>query len=119
MNKYNRTITIIKKENGKETMKSLNVSDLVLKIKPYDIVKYLKNKGWEEYKSKKDYIKIFQKKENKCNSRNFYQVTIPFDKELSDYEEAMLEAIEEISLCENNPMEQLLLNFSKREEQNI
>lgn len=85
---------------------SIDFMDLTDQINPHAVVKYLLDTGWLQYKTKKTYIKIFQR-----NTRNgdFYQVTIPIDKTLSDYKEAMFEAIEQISLFEGQSTEQLML----------
>lgn len=85
---------------------SIDFMDLTDQINPHAVVKYLLDTGWFQYKTKKTYIKIFQR-----NTRNgdFYQVTIPIDKTLSDYKEAMFEAIEQISLFEGQSTEQLML----------
>ena len=51
--------------------------DLTEKINPHAVVRYLKGTGWMQYKTKKEYIKIFQKITEK---ETFYQVIIPIDK---------------------------------------
>lgn len=85
---------------------SINFMDLTDQINPHAVVKYLQDTGWLQYKTKKTYIKIFQRY---TSNRDFYQVTIPIDKTLSDYKEAMFEAIEQISLFEGQSTEQLML----------
>ncbi|MFR0958034.1 MAG: hypothetical protein ACLSFA_20710 [Roseburia inulinivorans] len=40
---------------------SVNFMDLTEKINPHAVVRYLKDTGWMQYKTKKEYIKIFQK----------------------------------------------------------
>ena len=56
---------------------SVNFMDLTEKINPHAVVRYLKDTGWMQYKTKKEYIKIFQKITEK---EEFYQVIIPIDK---------------------------------------
>lgn len=85
---------------------SVNFMDLTEKINPHAVVKYLKDTGWIQYKTKKEYIKIFQKITDKDE---FYQVIIPIDKELADYKQAMFEAIEQIAFLEGQSTEQLML----------
>lgn len=85
---------------------SVNFMDLTEKINPHAVAKYLKDTGWTQYKTRKDYIKIFQKNTDK---NEFYQVIIPVDKELADYKQAMFDAIEQIALFEGQSTEQLML----------
>ena len=85
---------------------SVNFTDLTDKINPCAVVRYLKDTGWTPFKTKKEYIKVFQKITEKDN---FYQVIIPLDKTLSDYKIAMFEAIEQIAQLEGQSAEQLML----------
>lgn len=85
---------------------SVNFMDLTEKINPHAVVKYLKDTGWIQYKTKKEYIKTFQKITDKDE---FYQVTIPIEKDLADYKQAMFEAIEQIAFLEGQSTEQLML----------
>ena len=85
---------------------SVNFMDLTEKINPHAVVKYLKDTGWIQYKTKKEYIKTFQKFTDKDE---FYQVTIPIEKDLADYKQAMFEAIEQIAFLEGQSTEQLML----------
>lgn len=66
---------------------SVNFMDLTEKINPHAVVRYLKDTGWMQYKTKKEYIKIFQKITEK---EEFYQVIIPIDKTLADYKKQCL-----------------------------
>ena len=85
---------------------SVNFMNLTEKINPHDVVKYLKDTGWIQYKTKKEYIKTFQKITDKDD---FYQVIIPIEKGLADYKQAMFEAIEQIAFLEGQSTEQLML----------
>ena len=85
---------------------SVNFMDLTEKINTHAVVKYLKDTGWIQYKTKKEYIKTFQKFTDKDE---FYQVTIPIEKDLADYKQAMFEAIEQIAFLEGQSTEQLML----------
>lgn len=85
---------------------SVNFMDLAEKINPSVFVKYLKDTGWKLFPMEKTYIKVFQiYKEN----GEAFQVIIPLDNHLSDYKNAMYEAIETVAYVENQPTEQLLL----------
>lgn len=85
---------------------SVNFKDLTEKINPHAFVKYLKDIGWTQWETKRHYIKVFQK--IKENGEGF-QVTIPLDKELLDYKEAIYQAIETVAFVEEQSTEQLLL----------
>ena len=85
---------------------SVNFMDLTEKINPFAFAKYLKDTGWDSFPTKKTYIKVFQIV--KANGDAF-QVIIPLDKNLSDYKNAMYEAIETVAFVENQSTEQLLL----------
>lgn len=93
----------ITKENISEDM------ELIDKINPYTVVSYLEETGWEQFKIKKKYIKVYQKVINKVE---FHQITIPIDKTLVDYKEAMFDAIEQIAFLEGQSTEQLMLFLS-------
>lgn len=85
---------------------SVNFKDLTEKINPHAFVKYLNDTGWTQWKTKRSYIKIFQKIKEDGEG---FQVTIPLDKELLDYKEAIYEAIETVAFVEEQSTEQLLL----------
>lgn len=80
--------------------------DLTEKINPLAFAKYLKDTGWKNFPTKRNYVKIFQT--IKSNGEAF-QVNIPLDKNLSDYKSAMYQAIETVAFAENQSTEQLLL----------
>lgn len=84
---------------------SVNFLDLTEKINPLSFVKYLTDTGWELYPSKKTYIKVFQLEKND----NFFQVTIPIDRGLGDYKDAMYAAIETVAIVEGKSVEQVML----------
>lgn len=84
---------------------SINFMDLTEKISPLAFAKYLKDTGWEQFKSKRAYIKIFQYEKND----DFFQVIVPTEKKLSDYKEAMYKAVETVAVAENKSVEQVML----------
>lgn len=88
--------------------------DLIKKINPYIVVKYLIDAGWTPYKRKNESIKVFQKNTDK---NEFCQVTIPIDKTLADYNQAMFEAVEQIALSEGKTAEQLILYLSGKQRE--
>lgn len=84
---------------------SVNFMDLTEKISPLAFVKYLKDTGWEQFKSRRTDIKIFQYEKND----DFFQVIVPTEKKLSDYKEAMYKAVETVAQAENKSLEQVIL----------
>lgn len=85
---------------------SVNFMELVEKISPLAVAKYLRDTGWKEFETKREYVKIYQ---FITDSEEFYQVQIPMDKELSDYKEVMFNSIEQIALVEEQSTERLML----------
>lgn len=84
---------------------SVNFMDLTEKISPLAFAKYLKDMGWEQFPSRRQYIKIFQYEKND----DFFQVVIPTEKKLNDYKEAMYKAVVTVAEVENKSVEQVLL----------
>lgn len=62
---------------------------LIDEIDPLSFIIYLKDAGWHEFNRKSSYTKIFWREVN----GKFTQVTIPIDKTLNDYKEAMIRAL--------------------------
>lgn len=85
---------------------SVNFLNLTEKINPLAFSKYLKDTGWTPYIIKRDNVKIFQ---IKASNGEAFQVNIPMDKSLSDYREAMYQAIEIVAYVEKQTTEQLML----------
>ncbi len=84
---------------------SVNFVDMTLKLNPLAVTRYLAETSWKSYPIKRKDIKIFQyQKEN-----FFEQVTIPLDKKLRDYKNAMYDAICKIAYVEKKSVEQLML----------
>jgi predicted RNA binding protein YcfA (HicA-like mRNA interferase family) len=77
---------------------SVNFMDMAAKINSLSFIKYLKETGWKQFKTKKTTVKVFQYEKEDI----FEQVTIPIDKSLRDYNLAMYEAIKTISSIEKN-----------------
>lgn len=94
-------------EEGAAMIDSLDFMDIAERIEPFVLMRHLTNTGWYILPTKKTYMKIFQWEDE----ADFYQVTIPIDKTLGDYKEAMYKAVETTSRKENRPMEQLTLRL--------
>ena len=84
---------------------SVNLVDMTLKLNPLAVTKYLTETNWELYPVKRKDIKIFQY----IREDLFEQVTIPIDKMLRDYKNAMYDAICKIAYVEKKSVEQLML----------
>lgn len=84
---------------------SVNFVDMTLKLNPLAVTKYLTETNWELYPVKRKDIKIFQY----IREDLFEQVTIPIDKMLRDYKNAMYDAICKIAYVEKKSVEQLML----------
>ena len=78
---------------------------MTLKLNPLAVTKYLSETNWELYPIKRNDIKIFQYKKEDL----FEQVTIPLDKKLRDYKNAMYDAVCKIAYVEKKSVEQLML----------
>lgn len=84
---------------------TVNFVDMTLKLNPLAVMKYLTETNWQLYPIKRKDIKIFQYKKEDF----FEQVTIPLDKMLRDYKNAMYDAICKIAHVEKKSVEQLML----------
>lgn len=84
---------------------SVNFVDMTLKLNPLAVTKYLSETNWELYPIKRNDIKIFQYKKEDL----FEQVTIPLDKKLRDYKNAMYDAVCKTAYVEKKSVEQLML----------
>ena len=84
---------------------SVNFENLTEKINPIAFCKYLRDTGWNEYRTKREYIKVFQIYKN----QEAFQIIIPIEKTLSDYKDAMYRAIETVAFVEERSTEQLML----------
>lgn len=87
---------------------SANLIEMAGKISHVDIVKYLRDLNWNELRTKRNYIKVFQLKNAEGT---YYQATIPTSRELSDYNEAMYAAVENIAKSTNKSNEQVILEL--------
>lgn len=74
------------------------------KIDPVMLTNYLAETGWNIYPSKRTDLKVFQY----VDGEKFYQVTVPLDKNLGDYKQAMYRAVETVASKENRAIEQLI-----------
>ena len=69
-------------------------------IRPESIIKYALISGWTEFHLKKrNDIRVFQKE----SKDGFFQVTVPLDESLGDYDQSLAEAVKEIAKEEKKP----------------
>ena len=61
------------------------------------ILEHLGNNGWKHFPRKRQDVKVYQKETEK----GFFQVTIPLDPDLNDYDDAIAEAIKTISIADS------------------
>lgn len=83
---------------------SVDFVNMTEKLNPIAVSRYLLETGWEEILTKREYLRIFQ-----YIDEGFYQVIIPYEKNLVDYKQAMYKAINEIAAKENRSLEQVML----------
>ncbi len=86
---------------------SVNFVDMTLKLNPLVVTKYLTETNWELYPMKRKDIKIYQCKKEDL----FEQVTIPLDKKLRDYKNAMYDAVCKIAYVEKNQLSSLCIIY--------
>lgn len=65
---------------------------------PENLVEKLKADGWKYIPRKRSDIAVFQ---NEIGGK-FFQITVPLDRSLGDFEEALQEAWKEVELFEQN-----------------
>jgi len=85
---------------------SANIIEMISAINHFNVAKYLRELGWQEIKTKREYVRIFQ-----LNSHGFFQVNLPMDKSLIDYKEAMITATENIALAYGKTLDDIVLEL--------
>ena len=86
---------------------STDFKEMAGKISHVNVAKYLTDLGWNEIESKREYTKIFQFEQNS----NFFQVNLPIERNLLDYNIAMYRVVENIADSVNKSVEQVLLEL--------
>ena len=84
----------------------INLSNVLKNINPLHFSDYLVETGWKEIKRKNPLIRLFQ-----FDDGTFYQIIIPIDSSLSDYQEAMYEAIKTLSEKEKRPIDKIIFSL--------
>ena len=101
--------TMEKTESGKNGI-SYRQYAMIEKIDPLKICTYLSESGWKIFPTQRDYLKIFQYQ----YQSNFFQVTVPLKRSLSDYEYAMYRVICTIAEKESKSTEEVILLLLQR-----
>lgn len=81
--------------------------DDVCALIPVYFCKYLAENGWSKFSTKRCGIAIYQKE----SEENFYQITIPLNRKLSDYVYAMKTAVRTLAEAENISVEHVVKNI--------
>ena len=55
------------------------------------LIEYVENSGWVKIERKRKDVAVYQKKVITDGGENMYQINIPLEKELLDYQESMKE----------------------------
>lgn len=86
---------------------STNLEAVASGITPSNMIQRLESTGWKLFKTKRKDIAIYQH----TTESAFEQVTVPLDKQLSDFSYAMYSATKTISAVEGKPVEQIILEL--------
>lgn len=86
---------------------STDFKKLAGKISHMDLSKYLSDLEWKKTKSKREYVDIYQFEKG----GKLYQIDLPLNRELRDYNGAMYSAMETISKSEKKSVEQIILEL--------
>lgn len=77
------------------------------KLSHVEMVKYMKDLGWTEVITKRQFVRVFQI----TKDDSLYQADIPTSRGLVDYDSAMYSAVENIARASNKSTEQVLLEL--------
>jgi len=83
-------------------MSAIHPTDLIQKLNPLQVQKYLKSRDWQAVVGKRQHIAIL------VSSDGHYEVTLPLERKFSDYRQAMIRAVERIAEAENCPIDEVL-----------
>lgn len=82
-----------------------NSEKFVSQVNPSALAHYLRGKGWVQFKIRRIDIEIYQ---YLMDGQLLEQVTIPIDKELFDYSEALYESMQAVAGFEGRSVEEIL-----------
>ncbi len=84
---------------------SVDFKKMAGKVNPFAFCKYLTQTGWKKFNTKRKEIQVYQKR----ISQHLFQITMPIDKQLFDYCDAMYAAVQTLASVENKSIESVLL----------
>lgn len=87
---------------------SVDYLELANKINSNFFADYLVQRGWKSIKRKRQDIKVFQITQD----NSLFQITIPFDVSLSDYDYVILESVKTLAKVERKTIDQVFLYLS-------
>ena len=86
----------------------LNIDQIFRNLQVSEIIEYLEDNGWKEFRQNRKEIKIYQK----ISGNRFHQVNVPVNPNLSDYYAAIERVLEEIATSEDKQISEILLYFA-------
>lgn len=84
-----------------------NYLELAATINPLVFVEFLRQTGWTEIKRKRTDVKVFQREKEK----ELFQINLPMEKTLSDFQLAMFSAVEEVGRYEAKAINDVILSI--------
>lgn len=89
-------------------VQSVNFLDLAGEIDPQKFIEYLEETGWVRFSMKRRDIAIFQRE----REQELFQITIPIDKNLADFQWAMYSAASTAAEVEAKSAEEIILRLA-------
>ena len=89
-------------------MKSVDLLRAVSEIKFTELQAYLRNTGWTRIETSVPSVGLFQKEVG----NNFYEATLPLNKDYADYNYRIIDVLEIIASAENREADQVLTDLS-------
>ena len=86
----------------------LNRDQIFKNLQVSEIIEYLEDNGWKEFRQNRKEIIIYQK----ISGNRFHQVNVPVNPNLSDYYAAIERVLEEIATSEDKQISEILLYFA-------
>ena len=87
---------------------SVDLNEMAGRINYVNLCKYVSDLQWKKYEGRlKAGVAVYQKKIND----KLFQITIPCNRDFSDYAYAMRKVVETLSFTENKSEEQLILEL--------
>lgn len=98
-----------------KSTKEKEIEEIV--IDPKKLIEYVENSGWVKFERKRKDVAVYQKEVIDDDGENTYQINIPLEQNLLDYQESMKEVILTIMKVEDctefELYQNVMNNFSK------